>query len=100
MGAGASSKTSELTDEEKGRIAELKSLAPELQAKLAVEAMRSVLSASAAYAVGRGSTEECWAEPELKIPVPDQGRFTKVQEAVGKIPVVGTKLAAKIGEVR
>jgi hypothetical protein len=44
MGAGASSKACELADEEKGLIAELKSLAPELQAKLAVEAKLISLS--------------------------------------------------------
>ena len=97
MGGGASIEA--LSEEEKARIEALQALDPEKQKMLAFTAMKDTLSLAAKYACTEGSLKGTWERPEYMIPVPRQGDFDWLAEGVGKVPLVGKKLAEEILKV-
>jgi hypothetical protein len=100
MGAGASASAAKaLTPEEQERIAALHAMDPELQKQLAFKAMTDVLAASVASALAAAAVLDTWTQPAYAIPVPNAGTFYWLAETVGKVPLVGSKLAGEITNV-
>ncbi|KAH8069561.1 alpha/beta hydrolase [Aureococcus anophagefferens] len=100
MGAGASASAAKaLTPEEQERIAALHAMDPELQKQLAFKAMTDVLATSVASALAAAAVLDTWTQPAYAIPVPNAGTFYWLAETVGKVPLVGSKLAGEITNV-
>lgn len=66
------------------------------QVRVAAQCAAELLRLAAASAVESGTVPATWKTEELSIPVPMNEKFASAQEAIAKIPVVGSKLAAQI----